>query len=47
MSLGKKGKLGPRYVGTYKIIALAGKIMYRLELPGELILTHNTFHESQ
>ncbi|KAJ9538155.1 hypothetical protein OSB04_030888, partial [Centaurea solstitialis] len=43
----KRGKLGPRFIGPYKIIARVGKVAYRLELPDELKLIHNTFHVSQ
>ncbi|KAJ9548193.1 hypothetical protein OSB04_020736 [Centaurea solstitialis] len=43
----KRGKLGPRFIGPYKIIARVGKVAYRLELPDELRVIHNTFHVSQ
>ena len=43
----KRGKLGPRFIGPYKVIARVGKVAYRLELPEELSLIHNTFHVSQ
>ena len=43
----KRGKLGPRFIGPYKVIARVGKVAYRLELPDELSLIHNTFHVSQ
>ena len=43
----KRGKLGPRYIGPYPIIARVGKVAYRLELPEELSAIHNTFHVSQ
>ena len=43
----KRGKLGPRYIGPFRVIARAGKVAYRLELPVELSQIHNTFHVSQ
>ncbi|KAL4565797.1 hypothetical protein LXL04_029903 [Taraxacum kok-saghyz] len=43
----KRGKLGPRYIGPYRVIARVGRVPYRLELPEELSLIHNTFHVSQ
>lgn len=43
----KRGTLGPRYIGPYNVIARVGKVAYRLELPDELSLIHNTFHVSQ
>ncbi|KAJ9538070.1 hypothetical protein OSB04_030803 [Centaurea solstitialis] len=43
----KRGKLGPRFIGPFEIIARVGKVAYRLELPPELSQIHNTFHVSQ
>ncbi|GKE03351.1 putative reverse transcriptase domain-containing protein [Tanacetum coccineum] len=41
---GKRGKLNPRYVGPFKLLAKVGKVAYRLELPQELSRVHYTFH---
>ncbi|GJV59997.1 putative reverse transcriptase domain-containing protein [Tanacetum coccineum] len=43
---GKRGKLSPRYIGPFKILARVGPIAYTLELPGELKGIHSTFHVS-
>ncbi|GJZ14971.1 putative reverse transcriptase domain-containing protein [Tanacetum coccineum] len=43
---GKRGKLNPRYIGPFKIIAKVGTIAYRLELPEKLSRVHSTFHIS-
>ncbi|GKE97527.1 hypothetical protein Tco_0020878 [Tanacetum coccineum] len=42
----KQGKLNPRYVGSFKIIAKVGTVAYRLELAGQLSRVHSTFHVS-
>ncbi|GKC24973.1 putative reverse transcriptase domain-containing protein [Tanacetum coccineum] len=41
---GKHGKLRPRYIGPFKILARIGLVAYKLELPQELSGIHNTFH---
>nr|GFD54176.1 putative reverse transcriptase domain-containing protein [Tanacetum cinerariifolium] len=33
---GKRGKLNPRYIGPFKILAKVGTLAYRLELPEQL-----------
>ncbi|GJW73258.1 putative reverse transcriptase domain-containing protein [Tanacetum coccineum] len=43
---GKRGKLNPRYVGPFKVLAKVGAVAYKLELPQELSKVHNTFHVS-
>nr|GFA97895.1 putative reverse transcriptase domain-containing protein [Tanacetum cinerariifolium] len=43
---GKRGKLNPRYVGPFKVIARVGSVAYKLDLPEELSRVHNTFHVS-
>ncbi|GJV46875.1 hypothetical protein Tco_1437087, partial [Tanacetum coccineum] len=41
---GKKGKLAPRYVGPFEILERIGLVAYRLRLPKELNIVHDTFH---
>ena len=43
---GTKGKLSPRYIGQFLIIARVGKLAYRLELPESMKGVHNVFHVS-
>nr|GEW79020.1 hypothetical protein [Tanacetum cinerariifolium] len=43
---GKRGKLNPRYVRPFKVLAKIRKVAYRLELPQELSRVHHTFHVS-
>nr|GFA41785.1 putative reverse transcriptase domain-containing protein [Tanacetum cinerariifolium] len=42
----KRGKLNPRYIGTFKVLSKVGDVAYRLELPQQLIRVHNRFHVS-
>ncbi|GKC21174.1 putative reverse transcriptase domain-containing protein, partial [Tanacetum coccineum] len=42
----KRGKLNPRYIGPFKILAKVGTVAYRLELSEKLSRVHSTFHVS-
>jgi hypothetical protein len=44
---GVKGKLAPRFVGPFKVLARKGEVAYELELPESLPAVHNVFHVSQ
>ncbi|GJW64788.1 hypothetical protein Tco_0116672 [Tanacetum coccineum] len=43
---GKRGKLNPRYVKPFKVLAKVVKVAYKLELPQELSRAYHTFHGS-
>ncbi|KAL4388700.1 hypothetical protein GQ457_09G027640 [Hibiscus cannabinus] len=46
MRFGRKGKLSPRYIGSYEIVERVGSVAYRLLLPPELERIHDVFHVS-
>ena len=46
LQFSKKGKLSPRFIGTYEILERIGPVAYRLALPPELTKLHNMFHLS-
>ncbi|GJS91285.1 putative reverse transcriptase domain-containing protein [Tanacetum coccineum] len=43
---GKRGKLNPRYIRPFKILAKVRTVAYRLELLEQLSRVHSTFHVS-
>ncbi|GJW53949.1 putative reverse transcriptase domain-containing protein [Tanacetum coccineum] len=43
---GKRGKLNPRYIGPFMVLAKVGTIAYRLKLTQQLSRVHSTFHVS-
>nr|GEZ36658.1 putative reverse transcriptase domain-containing protein [Tanacetum cinerariifolium] len=44
---GKRGKLNPRYIGPFKILAKVETVAYLLELPEQLSKVHSMFHVSK
>jgi hypothetical protein len=42
-----KGKLAPRYIGSYEITEACGPVAYKLKLPLKMSAIHNVFHVSQ
>ena len=46
LRFGKKGKLSPRFIGSYEVLERIGPVAYRLALPPELAKLHNVFHVS-
>ncbi|GJV11055.1 putative reverse transcriptase domain-containing protein [Tanacetum coccineum] len=42
----KRGKLNPRYISPFKVLAKVRTIAYRLELPDQLSCVHSNFHVS-
>ncbi|XP_043692895.1 uncharacterized protein LOC122643327 [Telopea speciosissima] len=43
---GKRGKLNPRYIGPFEILARVGAVTYQLALPPSLADVHDVFHVS-
>ncbi|GKF07918.1 putative nucleotidyltransferase, ribonuclease H, partial [Tanacetum coccineum] len=43
---GLKGKLSPRFIGSFEILDRVGEVSYRLALPPQLSHVHNVFHVS-
>ena len=46
MRFGKKGKLSPRFIGSYEVIEKVGSVAYKLAFPPELENIQNVFHVS-
>jgi hypothetical protein len=44
---GIKGKLAPRYVGPFEMLAQCGSVAYKVKLADHLSAIHNVFHVSQ
>jgi hypothetical protein len=44
---GIKGKLAPRYIGPFRIVARHGQVAYKLELPPQFSHIHDVFHVLQ
>jgi len=42
-----RGKLAPRYIGPFRIVATRGEVAYELDLPSSLSNVHKVFHVSQ
>nr|GEV91444.1 putative reverse transcriptase domain-containing protein [Tanacetum cinerariifolium] len=43
---GKRGKLNPRYIGPFKVLAKVGTVAYRIKIPEQLSRVYSTFHVS-
>nr|GEW84989.1 putative reverse transcriptase domain-containing protein [Tanacetum cinerariifolium] len=43
---GKRGKLNPRYIRPFKVLAKVGTVAYRLKFPYQLSRVHSTFYVS-
>ena len=43
---GKRGKLSPRFIGTFEILERVGTFVYRLALSPNMLGVHEVFHVS-
>ncbi|XP_070056680.1 uncharacterized protein [Nicotiana tomentosiformis] len=46
MRFGKKGKLSPRFIGSFEVLRRVGEVAYELSLPPSLSAVHPVFHVS-
>jgi hypothetical protein len=46
MQFEKKGKLSPKFIGSFEITQRVGRLAYRIALPPNLVGTHDIFHLS-
>jgi hypothetical protein len=42
-----KGKLSPRFIGTFRVFRQVAEMVYQFKLPDNLSDVHNVFHVSQ
>ena len=46
LRFGKKGKLNPRFIGLFETTQRVGRSAYKIDLPTDLVGTHDVFHIS-
>jgi hypothetical protein len=46
MRFGKKGKLGPRFIGLFEVTEIVRPVAYKIRLPPALSGVHDVFHIS-